>query len=112
MSWFVKCEQDHDELSLNLRKQQEAQKLESMVREHFCLCTSVCVCVCMLCICEGDTDMYMCAGQGVVEDEARTIGWDQIVYVESNTSSIVITWERVRNQNLAPPGSTEGVYAF
>lgn len=56
--------------------------------------------------------MYMCAGQGVVEDEARTIGWDQIVYVESNTSSIVITWERVRNQNLAPPGSTEGVYAF
>ena len=85
MSWFMKYEQDHDEQILDLRKQQEAQKLESMFGEHFCLYTCVCVCArtClgMLCVCipvcvhacsvyEGDTDMHTCV-QGVVEDEAR-----------------------------------------
>lgn len=32
------------------------------------------MCMCVLCVCEGDTDMHMCVGQGVVEDETRTIG--------------------------------------
>ena len=54
----------------------------------------------------------MCAGWRVVEDEARTIGWDQIVYVESNTSNVVMPWEHARNTNQAPSGSTEGGSGF